>query len=37
MLKNALYALYLLKGSMGFYQTCIDISLGHEIELVRFW
>ena len=37
MLKNALYALYLLKGLMDFYQTCIDISVGDEIELVRFW
>ena len=36
MFKNVLYALYLLKGSMDFYQTCIDISFGDDIELVRF-
>ena len=36
MLKNALYALYSLNASMDFYQTCIGISLGDEIELVRF-
>ena len=48
MLKNTLYPLYLLKGSMFvstlspeginvFYQTGTGISLGGEIELVRFW
>ena len=35
--ENALYALYLLKVSIDFYQTCTDISLGDEIELVIFW
>ena len=30
-------ALYLLKGSMNFSQTCIDISLGDAKEVIRFW
>ena len=36
-LKNALYALYFLKTSKEFYQTCIDISLGDETELIGLW
>ena len=36
-LKNALYALYLLNGSMDFNKTYIDTSLGDETELISFW
>ena len=37
MLKNALYALYLLAGSLDFKQTCTDIYLGDKKEMIRFW
>ena len=37
MLKNALFALFLLKGWMDFNQTCTDMSFGDGKELVRFW
>ena len=37
MLKNALYALYPQSGSMDFNQTGIDILMGDEKELIRFW
>ena len=37
MLKNALFALYLLKGGMDFKQSYTDISLVVGKELVRFW
>ena len=37
MLKNALSALYLLKGWMDFNQICTDISLGNAKDLFIFW
>ena len=37
MLKNALFALYLLKGWMDFKQICTDKLLGNGKELIRFW
>ena len=37
MLKNALSALYLLKGWMDFNKTCTGISLGDAKEVIRFW
>ena len=36
LLKNTLSAFCLLKGLMDFKQTCVDISLGEEKEVLRF-
>ena len=37
MLKNVLFVLFLLKGSMDFDQPCTNISLGDTKEVIRFW
>ena len=36
MLKNAVSALCLLKGSVDFYESCTGISLSDAKELIRF-
>ena len=35
MLGNGLSAPYFLKGCLDFHQTCADMLLGHEKELIR--
>ena len=35
--KNGMCAPYLMNWSADFNQICIDITLGHDEELIWFW
>ena len=32
-----LFARYLMNQWVDFNQTCMDVTLGHDEELIRFW